>query len=81
MMNLRIGTMPAVQILANLPGLWAGTWLPDGIQDWLCSEATIRFDRPMPFQLGGDAEGYREQLKLQVAQDPIELVDFTGSVH
>lgn len=81
MMNLRFGSMPATQILANLKGLWAGTWLPEGIQDWLCSEATIRFDRPMPFQLGGDAEGYREQLKLTVAPDSVEMVDFTGSVH
>lgn len=81
MMNLRFGSMPATQILANLKGLWAGTWLPEGIQDWLCSEATIRFDRPMPFQLGGDAEGYREQLKLGVDQEAVELVDFTGSVH
>lgn len=81
MMNLRIGSMPTTQILANLPGLWAGTWLPQGIQDWLCSEATIRFERPMPFQLGGDAEGYRDQLKLQVAPESVDLVDFSGAVH
>ena len=38
-------------------------------------------DSAAPLFASGDAEGYREQLKLQVAADPIDLVDFTGSVH
>jgi hypothetical protein len=41
----------------------------------------IRFERPMPLQIAGDAEGYRDSLQLGMAKDPIELVDFTGAVH
>jgi diacylglycerol kinase family enzyme len=81
MMHLRLGTIPAVKILANLGGLWKGTWFPEGMHDFHCSEVTIRSDKPMPFQISGDAEGYRDEVQLKVAADPIELVDFTGAVN
>ena len=31
--------------------------------------------------LAGDAEGYRDELRMTVAPEPIELVDFTGAVN
>ncbi|MFO0597771.1 MAG: diacylglycerol kinase family protein [Myxococcaceae bacterium] len=81
MMNLRLGTVPTTRILANLPKLWAGTWFPEGINDFLVKDATIRFSREMPFQISGDAEGYRNEVHFQVAPEPIDVVDFTGSLH
>jgi diacylglycerol kinase family enzyme len=79
MMNLRIGNVPTTSILANLPGLFSGTWFPDGIHDFHARDVTIKFARPMPLQVSGDAAGYRESLRLSVAQQPIELVDFTNA--
>ncbi|MBE2252214.1 MAG: hypothetical protein IAE78_21950 [Myxococcus sp.] len=79
MFDLRVGKLPATQILANLPGLWAGTWFPEGLSDFLASDVTIRFSRPMPFQIAGDAEGYRDELRVQVASEAIELCDFSGA--
>ncbi|GMU58510.1 MAG: hypothetical protein IT380_08635 [Myxococcales bacterium] len=81
MMNLRVATVPATAILANLGRMWRGDWFPDGIKDFLTQEATIRFSRPMPLQIAGDAEGYREELHLEVAPEPIEVVDFAGTVN
>lgn len=81
MMNLRLGTMPTTSILANLPKLWQGTWFPEGIRDFLVKDATIRFSREMPFQIAGDAEGYRNEVHFQVAPEAIDVVDFTGSLH
>lgn len=81
MMNLRLGMLPTTKILANLPKLWAGTWHPEGLMDFHCADATIKFDRPMPFQIAGDAEGYREEIRFQVGPEPIEVVDFTGAVN
>lgn len=80
MMHLRVGSLPALQILANLKGLWDGTWFPEGIQDWHVADALVRFERPMPFQMGGDAEGYHQELRLRVGREPVELVDFSGAV-
>lgn len=81
MMQLRLGQLQATTILANLPKLWAGRWFPEGIQDYYASEVTIRFTKPMPFQMGGDAAGYREEVKLSVAPEAVELLDFHGAVN
>lgn len=80
-MNLRLGAVSAGAVLANLPRLWAGTWRSDGIRDFYAKDVTIKFKKPMAFQIGGDAEGYRESVRLQVAPEPIELIDFTGAVN
>ncbi len=81
MMQLRLGQLPATSILANLPKLWAGRWFPEGLQDFYAKEVHIRFKKPMPFQVGGDAAGYREEVKLSVAPEPVELLDFHGAVN
>jgi diacylglycerol kinase family enzyme len=81
MMNLRVGILPTATILANLQRLWAGSWFPEGLKDFLVSDATVRFSRPMPFQVAGDAAGYREQVRFQVAPEPIELVDFSAALN
>src|SRR5262249_10351486 len=69
MMHLRLGAEPPSRILANLPDLWRGRWFPAGIQDFHAREVRIRFDRPMPFQIGGDAEGLRDEVVLELAPE------------
>ena len=80
-MNLRLGAVSTINTIANLPKLWNGTWRDAGIHDFYAKDVSIKFARPMAFQIGGDAEGYRENVRLQVASEPIELVDFTGAVN
>ncbi len=81
MMNLRFGALSPAGILANLKGLWAGTWHPENMHDVLCSDVRIKFEKPMAFQVAGDAEGYREDIRFTVSPEPIEVVDFTGAVN
>lgn len=81
MMHLRLGTASVVSVLGNLHKLWSGRWFPPGILDFHVHDATIRFGRPMPFQVAGDAAGYRETVHLAVAPEQVDLVDFTGTVH
>lgn len=79
MFHLRVGTLPTTQILANLPGLWKGTWFPEGLHDFLATDVTVRFSRPMPFQMAGDAEGYRDEVRVQLSPESIEVCDFSGA--
>lgn len=81
MMQLRLGQLHATQILGNLHKLWGGSWRHEGIRDFHAREVTIRFAKPMPFQIGGDAAGYREEVHLSVAPESIELLDFHGAVN
>jgi diacylglycerol kinase family enzyme len=80
MMQLRLGQLRPTSILANLPKLWAGRWFPEGLQDFYARELHIRFAQPMPFQVGGDAVGYRTEVKLAMAPESVELLDFHGAV-
>ncbi|HZI02578.1 MAG TPA: diacylglycerol kinase family protein [Archangium sp.] len=81
MMHLRLGQLHATNVLANLHKLWAGRWFPEGVHDFYAQEVHIRCARPMPFHVGGDAAGYREDVKLSVAPEAVELLDFHGAVH
>lgn len=80
-MQLRLGQVTPTQVLTHLPKLWNGRWFPEGLHDFHAREVTIRFARPMPFQVGGDAAGYRDEVHLSVAPESIELVDFNGAMN
>lgn len=81
MMHLRLAQVTTQAVLANLPNLWRGRWFPKGFFDFHTTEATIRFERPMPFQVAGDPQGDREQVTFSVGDQQVELVDFTGAVN
>ncbi len=81
MMHLRLGAVSTPYIVMNLAKMWKGKWFPRGIHDFHTQEATIKFARPMALQVGGDAEGYRDQITLGMASEQIELVDFSGAVN
>lgn len=81
-MHLRLASVNAVEVVSNLQKLWKGRWFKDGkIFDFHTTDFQVRFARPMPFQIGGDAEGYRNEVRVRVGEGSVELVDFTGAVH
>jgi diacylglycerol kinase family enzyme len=76
--QLRLAAVSVPVILANLRTLWQGGPPPKGIYDFLCDKVQIRFDREMPLQVGGDAEGYRREVTLEMAEGILDLLDFKG---
>ena len=74
--QLRLTAIGVPKILANLRTLWTGGPAPKGIYDFHCEKVLIRFDREMPLQVGGDAEGYRREVVFEMAERPLELLDF-----
>lgn len=83
MMQLRIGEVTPTEALFNLGQLWKGRWEHPGLHDFHATEVRIRFDQPQPLQIGGDGEGYRDDLTLGMSEKPIELLDLgrpTGEV-
>lgn len=80
-MHLRAADVPPLVCAMNVTKLWDGSFTHPGLHDFLTEGVTARFERPMPFQIGGDAGGYRKELSLGVADRSIELVDFSPSLH
>jgi len=76
--QLRLTAMGVPRILGNLRKIWKGQTPRTGLFDFSCTKVQITFDRDMPLQVGGDAEGYRKQLVLEMADEPIELLDFAA---
>jgi len=75
--QLRLSAMGVPKILAHLPRLWRGQTPRTGMLDFQCDKVQVSFDREMPLQIGGDAEGYRKQLVLEMSDRQLELLDFT----
>lgn len=75
-MQLRLTAMPLGEVLRNLPAIWKGRTPSSGVLDFHVDRVRIAFDRPMPFQIGGDAEGDRTDVVLGVDPREVELLDF-----
>ncbi|MCA1829011.1 MAG: diacylglycerol kinase family protein [Myxococcales bacterium] len=74
--QLRLTAISVPTILANLRTLWKGGPPPKGIHDFHCDKVLIRFDREMPLQVGGDAEGYRREVTFEMSEGILDLLDF-----
>src|SRR5215211_1068640 len=65
MMHLRLASnVTALDVIANLPSFWHGRWFREGFHDFHAREFTVRFAQPAPLQIGGDAEGYHDEVTM-----------------
>jgi diacylglycerol kinase family enzyme len=77
LMQLRVATeIGLAPILLNLHRIWSGAFAHPGLLDFHVERVGLRFARPVPLQVGGDAEGWHERLEFGMAANPVELVDF-----
>ncbi|MCB9777843.1 MAG: diacylglycerol kinase [Alphaproteobacteria bacterium] len=72
--QLRISALSAWQVAANLVPAWRGTLRHDRLHDFWVDRVRVVSDEAMPYQLGGDARGYRNELTLSMARFPTTLV-------
>jgi len=79
MLQLRVATQLSVPtLLWNLPRIWAGEFQHPGLLDFHAERVTVQFERPMPLQIGGDAEGWREQVTFGMGAASVEMIDFSA---
>jgi diacylglycerol kinase family enzyme len=77
MMQLRVATKIDVGTLVmNLPKIWSGGFAHEGLLDFHAHRVALRFEKPMPLQIGGDAEGWRDEVAFGMAANPVEIIDF-----
>jgi len=75
-MHLRIIETSIPRILINLPSNWKGTWEHPTMSHFLARRIRIESKADVPFQLGGDPEGYRTAINLEVTDETIDVMDF-----
>lgn len=81
MMHVRLGSFSTGSVLTHLPKLWTGHYFPESLHDFHAQSIHIRYAKPMPLQVGGDAEGFRDEIKISLAPEQLELIDFAGVVN
>jgi diacylglycerol kinase family enzyme len=74
--QLRLSAMSLPKMLTQFPRVWRGHTPRSGMLDFHCEKVQVTFDREMPLQMGGDAEGYRKRIVIGMADEPLELLDF-----
>ncbi len=78
--HLRVANLPLHKALASLyPRLWQGRLFDGTIYDFLAEEVEVTADREIPFQLGGDAAGYRTRVSFSAWKSTLDMVDFSRS--
>jgi diacylglycerol kinase family enzyme len=78
-LQVRVATrIPVPSLLLHAPQIFSGEFSHPGLLDFEADRVEMSFDRPVPYQVGGDAEGYRQKLTLGIAPRSVELLDFAA---
>lgn len=64
------------QATRNMFRLWRGEHPMPHMHDFLLTHGRMEFDRPVPFQVGGDLVGARVQFEFRVADAGVDVVDW-----
>ena len=71
--QLRLVRMSPIQMALKLPTVWKGG-TPEGMFDFYADRVKVEFSEKMPYQLGGEAKGYRKDVVFSMAECPVTLV-------
>ena len=78
-LQIRVATrIPVPALVLQARKIFTGEFQHPGLLDYEAEKVEMSFDRPVPFQVGGDAEGYREKLTLGLAPRSVELLDYSS---
>lgn len=72
--QLRLMNLSPLESLANVVPAWKGTLQHEKLTDFYADRVRVIFDDAMPYQLGGDARGYRRELTFSLSSFPVNLV-------
>ena len=73
-MHLRIADIGILRALGNIWPLWRGTYTGTGLHNFLAPAVRLEYDRDMPLQIGGDAEGVRQTMELRMVPEAVRLL-------
>ena len=73
-MHLRIADISVLRTVANARSLWRGTYTGTGLHNFLAFAVRLEYDRDMPLQIGGDAEGVRQSMEFRMVPEAVRLL-------
>lgn len=76
--QLRVSAMDVATTVNELPRIWTGTFEHDRLFDFLAQSVKITYDRPVPYQVGGEARGLRTELTVTMDADQLPALSFSS---
>lgn len=76
--NLRVSAMSIPKVVNQLPNIWMGTYEDERLYDFVVEAVSIRYDDEVPYQVGGDARGMRQELVVGLSPLSLPVVSFEG---
>lgn len=74
--QLRVVTMTPLQIGQHIYSAWNGELRHPGLLDYYVDKVHVEFEETIPYQLGGEATGYRKEITFSLAQEPTKMISF-----
>jgi diacylglycerol kinase family enzyme len=72
--QIRVIDMSAFQMVNNLYAAWSGELRHPNIHDFYADRVRVICEDAMPYQLGGEAAGYRKEVTFSVSEQPVDLI-------
>ena len=63
-----------IEVARNVLPVWQGTLSHPQLHDFWADDVRVTADQAMPYQLGGDARGHRQEMRFTLAEFPVTLV-------
>jgi diacylglycerol kinase family enzyme len=73
--HLRVSTASISYVLSHLPAVWNGSLRSDKFMDFLVEGVHIESQEELPYQVGGDAAGYRKEVDIRLSERSFRVLD------
>jgi len=74
--HLRVCDVSFAGLLWSLRSLWRGTMRHKRMHDFQADRVLLQFSEPVPYQLAGEAMGYRKEVTVGFSKRSVDLVRF-----
>ncbi|HTM22552.1 MAG TPA: diacylglycerol kinase family protein [Kofleriaceae bacterium] len=78
--NMRLFAGSSAEATMRARKLWTGVHPVSKMHSWLLTGCRVTFDRPVPFQAGGDRMGLEQVLDYRLAAEQVDLVDWPQTI-
>jgi diacylglycerol kinase family enzyme len=77
--QFRVVAATVWECLRHAPTIFRGQYEAPSFIDFLAQDIRLDFDRPVPYQVGGDSQGYRQSVRYRIADVRVDVIDFRAA--
>jgi diacylglycerol kinase family enzyme len=75
-LHVRVSAMDVGTVVNEIHRLWTGELVHERLYDFLAEEVEVRFEQPVPYQVGGDGRGVRDRITVRISPLAMPVLRF-----